>query len=81
MTPFKFASVILALARERADLLERTRIDQPADALADREAATVVMLGDGFGTAERIRLAAAEVELLDLGSPAFALGGCCWPGF
>ena len=56
MTPVRLRAVVLALARQRADLLERVRIDQPLDALADREPAALVMLGDGLRAAQRHRL-------------------------
>ena len=60
---------IAALAGEDADLLKAALVDQPVDALADGEAALLVVLGDRFRTAELQRLASPQAQLGGLGVP------------
>ena len=67
---------VASLAGEPADLLEGAGVDQPVDALANRQATLAVVLGDRLGTAELRRLGPPQTQLLDLRVPAAGSRRC-----
>ena len=66
------ASSYCADAGDRADLVERARVDEMLDALAHRELAELVLTGDLLGTAHGLGHLGAATELVELGLPSHA---------
>jgi len=62
-------AVILGLAGDAADLAERALVDQPVDALAHREAATVVLALDLVGAAHALGHLLTAAQLVHFGLP------------
>jgi len=71
----KLAAAVRLLVREQAELDERVLVEQEAKPLADRELASLLLLGDLLGTAHAEVLLAARFELGDLGREFVAHDG------
>jgi hypothetical protein len=63
------ALVVLGAAGDLADLVERARVDEPLDALPDRQAPTIVLPLHPLGPAERFGEGLTAAQLVHLRLP------------